>query len=249
MSSRYMQYSGPDVAGYLKKAIKMRAGLTPFGEPRYRLVWGPLRLEQAGGIWHDWDERLSVNDRNYVDRKGNELNKPIRVVEELRWVPKYPSHLTKWILEKWCRPSDYGTPEQWFSTTAEGGTCYLSATQDKILPLLGDYPWQGDYEDTGYAFPSEALTEGIILNAIGRIEKANDLLPATMYGRALRAEYQMKQREETREKNWEKNAKEVIEEAGWAFHGASFSSGAGEKRKSDREATADRLGINLHTQQ
>lgn len=224
MSSRYLEYRGPQVEKYLRKAIEMRGGVTRFGEPRYRLVLAHERFEQAGGKWHEWDENLGVNDRNYVNRHGQELNKPLRVVEEMRWVPKYPQ-ANVWILEKWLGPENYGARESW------------------PYEQLGAYPEQGDYEATGYEFPGEALTEAIVLKAIGRIEHYADRLPSTMKGRVKRAEYLAKQRDEEKEARLEKRDAEIVADAGFAFGGKSFSA-SGEKRKSDRDATAEKLGIN-----
>src|SRR6266850_891835 len=227
---------------YLKDSINTRIGFNKFGGPRYRLVWAPDRYELSYGIWHDWDENLGVNERNYISKNGDELNKPRRVVEEFRWTPKYPLDLTKWILETWRPPESYGTPLQWFSSTQEGGTCQWNQFLNKSIPVLGDYPWYGDYEYTGYAFPNEALTEAIILNAVGRMEHHIDSLPSSKEGRVKRAKYMQQQSEERREKAWTDRAEAITKDANFAFGQREFI-GFGPKHKSDREATAEKLGL------
>lgn len=236
MSSRYLQHRpSRSLPKHIKNLIKLRGGVNKFDEPRYRLVWGPDRFEQVGGEWFDWDESLAVNDRNYVNRKGEALNKPKRVVIELRWIQKYPIQ-DKWILEKWVPSDFYGNPEDWFKAVAPDGK----------TPLLGGFPYDGDYEDTGYAFPNEAITEGILGNAIGRIEHYVDNLPSTLIGRMKRSEYLAKQKDDAKELVLDKRNTAIVQDAGWAFNGKSFSSGTGVKHQSDREATATRLGLNLN---
>lgn len=219
-----MGYKGSEVPLYLKKAIKIRGGVNKYDEPNYRLVWSEDRYEQTGGLYNEWDESLSVNDRNYFNSKGEKLNTPLRTTIGTRWVRKYPTE-HKWILEKWIAPENYGDPTIWYSTG-----------------MLGDYPWMGEYEATDYAFPSDALTEGIILNAIGRLMHHMDGLPATTKGRALRMNYIAHQRDDMKEKQLAKRDADIVSDSGYAFSGAPFI-GYGDKRKPDIESVADKLGI------
>lgn len=233
-SSRYLEYrpSRP-VPQYLKNFIKMRSGLNQFGEPRYRLVWGPDRYEQAAGEWLEWDDNLGVNDRNYVNRKGEDLNKPLRIVEDLRWIPKYPVK-DKWVLEKWLPAESFGDPETWFKAVSPSGK----------YPLLGKYPYEGDYESTGYEFPNEALSEAILGSAIGRIEHYVDALPSTLEGRMKRAKFLAQKRDDDKEARLLSKQNEMVSDCGWAFNGKKFMSMQGDKRQSDREQTAERIGVN-----
>lgn len=234
MSSRYLEHRpSRQIPEYLRKFINLRGGMNPFNEPRYRLVWSEDRFEQVGGEWYEWDESLSVNDRNYVNRHGQELNKPRRVVEDLRWIHKYPTE-HKWVLEKWQSAETYGDPELWYQAVSPSGK----------VPLMGAYPHQGDYESTGYEFPSEALVEAIVGHAIGRMEHMMDKLPATAKGRVIRADYEARQRNDKKEAALAKKHEEIVSDSGWAFNGKKFMSNAGAKHKSDREATAERIGIN-----
>ncbi len=233
-SSRYLEVrTTREVPKYLQEFILRRGGETRFGEARYRLVWSPDRYEQAGGEWLEWDESLHVNDRNYVNRKGEALNKPHRIVEDLRWLRKYPTQ-DKWVLEKWIAPENFGDPETWYKAVSPSGK----------YPILGKYPTFGDYESTGYEFPNEALTEGILGNAIGRIEHYVDSLPSTMEGRVKRAKYLAQARDDMKEKNLESKHLEIVQDSGFAFSGKPFMAMSGDKRKSDRDATAERIGVN-----
>jgi hypothetical protein len=213
----------------------MRGGVNKYGEPRYRLIWAADRFEQAAGEWLEWDENLGVNDRNYVNRKGDALNKPLRVVEDIRWVNKYPVK-DKWFLEKWLPSETYGSVDEWYKHRSPSGK----------YPSLGGYPYEGDYEDTGYQFPNEACTEAIIGNAIGRIEHYVDSLPSTLLGRVKRSEYLAKQKDDLKEASLAKKHEEIVSDSGWAFNGKKFMSMQGEKRQSDRDRTAESVGISLN---
>lgn len=90
-------------------------GPNPYGEPRFRIVWAPTRMEIAFGEWTDYDEATGSL---------------IRRRDERRRIPKYPDIGERWIIEMWCRPEKYGTPEAWYATD----------------PVLGPYPYRGDYE-------------------------------------------------------------------------------------------------------
>lgn len=233
-SSRYLEYRpSREVPKYLQDFIRMRAGENKYGEPRYRLVWGPDRYEQAGGEWLEWEESLGVNDRNYVNRKGEALNKPLRIVEDLRWVQKYPVK-DKWVLEKYLPSESFGDPDTWFKAVSPSGK----------FPLLGKFPYEGDYESTGYEFPNEALTEAIIGNAIGRIEHYVDTLPSTMEGRVKRTKYLAQKRDDEKEAKLAAKHLDIVHDSSLAFSGKPFMAMTGDKRKSDRDATAERIGIN-----
>lgn len=63
-------------------------GLNPYGQPNFRVVWGPSRWYIAGGYWAD------------VGRS------------EYRKLPKYGLD-PKWVLERWRPASVYGNPWSW----------------------------------------------------------------------------------------------------------------------------------------
>jgi hypothetical protein len=64
-------------------------------------------------------------------------HKPIRVVPELRLVPKYCElDPAGWILQKYYPAAMFGSPDAWYSRTVKGTS----------IPLLGPYPERGQYE-------------------------------------------------------------------------------------------------------
>lgn len=152
----------PDV---YRRFLTRVGGVNPYGEPRYRLVLAQSVLVHRGGIWHDWPENTSVQDQgglqwserrkqiqeivtDNLKRKykmtlevpesvGISAQQPLRVVREMRWIPRYP-HLSGWILQHWDPASLYGTRESWENLIVPGGP--------PRLQWLGDYPEHGAYE-------------------------------------------------------------------------------------------------------
>jgi hypothetical protein len=103
--------------------LALAGGLSPFGEPNYRAVWGWNRLAWIGGKFEERDpDNASL----------------LREVIDLRLEPKYPA-LNRWHIEKWLPPEVYGSPRAWYAQTLEiaGG---------RNVPALGPYPARGDYE-------------------------------------------------------------------------------------------------------
>lgn len=147
----------------------MRGGRNPYGEPMYRLVWAPGRICLCGGEWLEWDPNLSANDRNPLH------NTPIRSVVETRPLRMYKDRPQHWVLERW-RPADaWGTPERWYMLESAGGT--MKVKQGKLIAGLGDYPYRGDYVATSFYFKNYQLTEAVVLNLVGLIEKGFEAMP------------------------------------------------------------------------
>lgn len=69
-----------------------RFGFNPYGEPIFRVVWGPSVTKIVGGFWMD-------NGKS-----------------EYRVTPKY-GYDPKWILERWQPACEVGTPEVWDEQT------------------------------------------------------------------------------------------------------------------------------------
>lgn len=67
---------------------------------------------------------------------------------------KYGNGRNRWILEKWCAPSTYGSEEEWNACKDEKGVL-----------ILGPYPRQGDWEHS-YTF------EVPVMDAHGKVEGA-----------------------------------------------------------------------------
>jgi len=120
-------------------------GRNPYGKPQWRLLIGADRLVKEAGVYRDWAPGLTTAEKGglrFEPREdlpgcnfGRYDNKPIRVVTEMREIPKYP-HADGWILEKWFPASAYGSQEEWYSYKAVDG----------MTPMLGAYPESGDYE-------------------------------------------------------------------------------------------------------
>ena len=149
---------------HIRKWLRATGGLTPWGENRYRLVLAETVLVHCGARWHDWDVNTPLEDQGglefstetrkskYVVRDPTDISKtivveadvpatvqvkpnhPVRVVEEMRWILRYPKD-KGWMLQVWY-PASYYVPEHYEITVA--------GRPD--LPLLGEFPSHGQYE-------------------------------------------------------------------------------------------------------
>jgi hypothetical protein len=70
---------------------------------------------------------------DYTDKESKHI---LREVAEYRRVPRYGS-LQRWVLEKWCPPEMYGTPELWDEENLD---------ENSGLLTLGPFPNRGEYE-------------------------------------------------------------------------------------------------------
>lgn len=105
------------------QALAARAGgLNIFGEPNYRVVWGWSRLCLIGGEWTDHDSQ-----GNYWQTVG-----------QYRWEPKNLP-FDRFHLERWIRPEDFGSKEDWYELTKE-------TYQGRDFYINGPFPSRGDYE-------------------------------------------------------------------------------------------------------
>ncbi|MGH3181505.1 MAG: hypothetical protein ACRDOE_06305, partial [Streptosporangiaceae bacterium] len=84
--------SGRQAPRWIGGLLRGRYGRTPFGEPRFRLVWAESRLERSGGEWVDWDVSVAPSDR------GRSGQAPLRRVAAMRRVKKYPGEQC-WLIE------------------------------------------------------------------------------------------------------------------------------------------------------
>lgn len=231
-------YRGPEPPKRLKELIAKRGGLNPFGEPLYRLVHGGFRMTPSGGTWLEWPEHFTTNDRNERD------NAPLRRVVEMRWIHSYPG-TDAWVLEKWCPPETYGDPKDWYKVVQQGGTVMYMPSERKHIATLGDYPYRGEYENYGYVFPSDALTEAVVLTAIGRIEHAIDKMPSTPEGRMQRKLFNAHQAETLKEQQYKAFCKDILDETDFAMKGNPFI-GYGKKHAHSSNGYLKKLGISGH---
>jgi hypothetical protein len=148
-----------------------------------------------GGRWTDRDSSGNV----------------IREVIESRQVPKYLP-VERWHIERWVPPEAYGTPQQWYELTTE--------VEDGIrIAALGPYPARGEYEhcftlcaaDGGY-LPLSAAACDWIVTAVEWAKRQ----PQRQRGDAIAT------RQARREKEWNRAADDLLDDAVPAFHGAPF---------------------------
>ncbi len=223
---------------HLQQILTRRYGRTMFGEPNFRLVWAPSRLEQSAGVWVDWHSADSLPARQ------NGGAQPNRRRAEMRWVRKYPGE-DCWLIERWLPPSAYGPREQWYRPVSEGGTLiWCGWAQSGLLPACGPHPSRGDYEDIGvrmYWYPSERHLAAAVDAVLGRIAVA----PASGCARAQRRTLQAQAEQTRRDRNYEEFCHAVLDDAGQAFGGAPMSGYGGRPRSSSVEL-CDRIGIRQH---
>lgn len=229
------EYSGRQAPWYLTKMIQTIGGQTMFGEPNFRLVWGPDRLTPSGGTWVDWPTGSSTKDRR-TDRA-----KPLRRVTEVRMIKRYgPAQI--WCLEKWCPPSLYGHPGRWYSPAIIGGTMILSSNGLDRIPSQGSYPARGDYEYTGFGYTESELSEAQVIGGMQQIIRGIEELPRSPYARLWERTMIAQQAQTMVDDNFEKWALDVIQDVQPAMGGQPMT-GYGKKGPSSTEIVARRLGF------
>lgn len=191
---------------FLARALELRGGRNEHGEPMFRLVRSEGRKRMSGGEWYEWDKSISIRHRNPGSAR------PLRVVVGYKPVPCYPGE-HGWILEQWTSPDKYGSPVQWYSPASMGGTLKWMPKLNRYLLGIGHFPHRGDYEGTGYIFPNHALSEALILNAIGRIVHLQDGLPPDPHQRALQQSNYDTQAEREQERAFEKFSNDQLEDS------------------------------------
>jgi len=63
----YVGVNALDAPAHIARTLERPSN--PYGEPLYRLVWAEGRFVESGGEWLDWDENLSITERNPVGRE------------------------------------------------------------------------------------------------------------------------------------------------------------------------------------
>jgi hypothetical protein len=175
--------------------IARAGGMNRFGEPNFRVVWGGSRLAWIGGRWVDRDAH------------GNVIREAIEQRQEPKYIPA-----ERWHIERWMPPEAYGSPEEWLARTTE--------IEDGIrIPALGPYPSRGEYE---HCFTLEdARGEFVPLGpaACDWIVRAVEWArrQSRRNGRAAIAS-----REARRERDWDRSADDLLDDAVPAFHGQAL---------------------------
>jgi hypothetical protein len=148
---------------HIRKFLRDVGGITPWEENRYRLVLAECVMVYGGARWHDWDKAAELTDQGGLrfsgQRKSTYLmrdptnhsreiaieadvpafvgvkpNHPIRVIEEMRWIPRY-TDIKGWLFQVWYPPTYYS--REHYEVTVKGRP---------DLPLLGEFPAHGQYE-------------------------------------------------------------------------------------------------------
>lgn len=176
-------------------SLARAGGVNPFGDPNFRAVWGGSRLGWIGGRWIDRDAH------------GNVIRERIELRQEPKYIPA-----NRWHIERWMPPGAYGTREEWYTSTIE--------TENGIrIPALGPYPSRGDWEhcftleeaDGDFMPLSPAVCEWVV-----RAIEWTRRMPREMTKLAIA------QREANHEREWERIADDVLDDAIPAFHGQTF---------------------------
>lgn len=110
----------------MQRLLLRAAGTNPFGEPMYRFVWGPSRIELVGGLWADYNK---------------ETGALIREKFEMRRLPKYGAPLfneDRFYVERWYPPPFFGPKADWTNRTLEREGL-------ETMAVFGPYPSRGDY--------------------------------------------------------------------------------------------------------
>jgi hypothetical protein len=187
----------------LNRLLEKIGGENIYRQPRYRIVWGGTRLAHF----------YSRKDRWYEKR------------------PKYFASLNRWCVEMWEPPSM--GPSQWERLAYE-------EIDGVLVNCLGPYPSMGEYEllypiATPHAEGCErprpikggdgececggskylALTQEVI-------QKITDIVKLTREVTALERKHALLEREEKKEKDWDKMATDAIADAGRPFGGSYF---------------------------
>lgn len=161
------------------------------------------RLELAGGrnrfgepnyraVW-GWN-RLAWIGGKFEDRDSNGVLLRERI--ELRKEPKYPA-VNRWHIERWVPPEVYGPPRTWYAQTNE-------IANGRTVAALGPYPERGEYE---HCFTLET-PKGEFLQLTPTVAE----YVATAIERA-----RCKSRVQSREKLYDKEAREDRSYENWAF--------------------------------
>lgn len=222
---------------YIQRWLTQAYGTTPYGEPRYRLVWAANRYQQSGGVWLDWDDSVPAEFRN------GDLASPTRRVLQMRWMPKYDRAATHWIIERWMPPSFYGDTETWYSPHECGGTVLW--TPQGSIAMLGDFPWQGDYEDIGAQIPWPVQpTIHLVSTAIDYSNLVRNSAPSLL-GRIRARVSEAVSENEARERRAKAADMDIVQDASPAF-GFNPHVGYGGTQRSSLVETCNKLGINAH---
>jgi hypothetical protein len=238
----------------IQQALIRFGGKTPHGEPMYRLVIAESVYQKSGGRWHDWDASLSLAERGGMvcdmsdsgEFRGiHSLHRPIRVVDEIREVQKYP-HMQGWLLERWLPAYMFGSQEAWYRMTAKveeltedhhGQT--INKLTDTGLPILGPYPERGDYMLV--AGPrADVIGVGELQEVIATVERLRDTFIGQSKGEIEKRIYEAQYAQDERDRKARDEQEAAIRDALKPLLSTSLEMGA------YRNKLAERAGLTSH---
>lgn len=215
--------------------VTRRGGLNPFGEPMYRLIWGPNRVTKQGGVWHEWDENLSIQERGGVQYHMESgiivphVNKPRRIIQEVRLIRKYD--FDGWVLERWVPSLMY--PRSLYDVRIPGTD----------VPLIGPYPEHGEYEMAAGG-PGQTSTPELswLDSAISECEKLrNRHRDSAEQETLLRVNAAMQEYEEKMNKFEERTKERLREDRGILF-GTSLEAGRVRNKMAEQAGLKEHVG-------
>lgn len=232
-------YRGPEPSAHILRALQ-RHGRSSDGFPLYRLVQSEDVIELSGGLWNDWNADLEEQDRGGMvfneddptkaDVLRPSMHRPVRVVAELREVPKY-CHLPEqgWVLERWYPPDYYGTPELYEAITVPGTN----------ISRFGEFPHRGQYELAAGVFGVEpSLT--FLDDFIAGWEQNRESFPQNITQHILEREHRARERDR-------RNTRRVIEENAYRMkHTMQINLSTNPEAGRYRQQAADRNGLHAH---
>lgn len=137
-------YYGPE---FYVQEIKARVGISPFGDPLYRVVQAGKIIVKKTLRWTDWDESTDIALRDGIvtdpetGRPAASPYRPLRSVTERREVERYPDIASElFVMERWW-PQHVVAPEGKAEWNAPENI--VEGTNDS---RLGEFPQFGDYE-------------------------------------------------------------------------------------------------------
>lgn len=118
-----------DTPGWIQEELREYGGLSPDGQPIWRLVLAQnCRIHCFGTLNHISQDVEALAD----DARPTDVV-PDRTEEGEHWIPRYD--VEGWILQRWFPASIWGTREKWEGERAKDGR----------TRLLAAYPQRGDY--------------------------------------------------------------------------------------------------------
>lgn len=228
-------------------------GKNPHSEPNYRVVLAKCRLWKQGGEWTDWREEADLQARGgFVQNEQGEKvlspEHPLRVVKELRTVPRYSictceegvllekggrrskagdctacGGVRGWIIEHWTPPHAFaGSEQEWYAKKVEGTD----------IPCLGPYPHDGEYlripnSKATASVPSMSQLAELVFFLEGRKASMSHPSPEQYIRDRV---YAMEQEDKRQREAIKQRNRELIREWNDPLHGSSLRAGAERER-------------------